>query len=394
LTSATTVKAWLEKHPDVEAWIKGKFTDEATATNYAYNLMVLSRDLKVEPKKFMSIMDGGPLFKRVKQHLEGMSRTNSRKAGNMKYALQGYLNYHSERPDRFRLNLDLEVKQKWERPAWGLPEYEKVFSYLTPKYRPLFRLQVMTGLGGKEAVYLNKHFDKVVPVPDVSGAMMLPNIPSRKKGTDKWTAVLPEPEFLEFKNTAPLKTFRGNMVSVLDLTSTFRRATDRAGLRIVGTNQHIGRSIFTTVAKSKPEPNVDNEYIELNLGHMDKMHYDRSQSSLPKIQERARELQKYWEYVRRGGPSTATGEDLKQRDEMIEELRREQEKMRTQINFLNAVTRTAGIKVGFGPRDHSSVELQEVPPPRPVAVTRQTSSRRRSRTRKKHGSRKGSRKMR
>jgi hypothetical protein len=242
-----------------------------------------------------------------KKILIPISNTKYRKAANMRAAVTSFVNYHSKRPQKFVLNIELKPSEKWERPAWTLKEFSKVLGECNRKYRPLFRLGAMVGFGRKELEYLNQHLKDVNPVTDAAGSPTTQGvyleIPGRKQNSRSWKALLPKREIEELQTTGPILTTWGTPVDVFDLTQQFTRSCERAGIHTKGTSTHVIRSVFRTVGGSL----VPERYLEWNMGHFDRYHYDRNNELL---KERAEAMQPLWDYTRRGGPPTVNREEV------------------------------------------------------------------------------------
>lgn len=326
-----TAQQWIDARPNVVKWLKAKFSDADTARLYGTSLKYLCDALKVEPDDFLIFLNGeeSDLIERTRTHLEMLSHEHPGKARCEKAALESYLKKWNKKANEFKFNVELTRKQILEHPSWGREEFEKIISFIFPHYRAAFRLAVMSGFGRREILWLNAHLEDVKPVPNVPEAVMLPNIPPRKRNNKKWVAIMPSREFEEFKKNAPMKTIRGTTPKGYDLTYAFKHGCKEAGLNIPGTSGHVLRSIFETVGLSKPPggAGIDERFLEMNMGHQKGMQYDQTHKRSIDVEARARALVPLWEFFRTG-PAIASKNDLATRDRTIETLQRQVDEMR------------------------------------------------------------------
>lgn len=334
MTTWNSMKDWAESDALVKNWAYSKWpTDEDTRATYVSHLRYLTRELKVDPKEFLMLLDGQPsqLTKNVRQHLERLAKTKNRKAGNERAALTSFLNFHNDRPQKFVLAVDIKRRKLWARPAWGLEEFQKILSYTYHPYRPALVLAAMAGQGRKEICYINEHLEEVQPVRGVPAAVQI-QMPIRKEGEEGYTVVLPAQEWGEYMKNAPIRTTTGAIMHRIDLSHHVDAACKRAGIKVKGTGFHVLRSIYRTVGKSKPYPAVDPETLEQNMGHKERLGYDRSDRGIENIKSRAKAMIPYWEYFRRGGPPTVSKEELDERDKTVTALQNELTSLKKQVD--------------------------------------------------------------
>lgn len=310
-----TVEAFSKKHPNVRKWLAEKFHDDATRDQYGWQLLTVCKELKVEPEDLLPLAENKPskLFRKIRDHLENYGNNGEAgKAIKMKCAIASFVDKYNENPIPFKLNIKIKSKPKWERPPWKLKEWQKVFHHINHRYRPLFEIGAMCGLGRRELVYLNSHLDKVKPVPDVADPVthrLIPSeavyleIPPRKSNSNNYKAILPRKEYDDLKG--PLKTTHGGMITEINLTQQFNRATQRAGMTVKGTGSHIMRAIFRSVGGNA---DIAEKYLEWQMGHFEKYHYDRNHED---IEQRAKAFLPLWSYFREG-PQVASRKEIEQ----------------------------------------------------------------------------------
>ena len=322
------IEPFVNGNPNAKDWLENKFRDDRTRELYAWSLREVCELLKIKPDDLMALQNDGAdnqLFAALKKALISISNVKYRKAANMRAAVTSYVNYQSKRPQKFVLNIELKPKEKWERPAWTLKEFNKVLGECNRKYRPLFRLGSMVGFGRKELEYLNQHLKEVKPVTDAAGDPVAEGVylemPGRKQNSAKWKAVLPKRETKELQASGPILTTWKTPLDVFDLTQQFTRSCERAGIHTKGTSSHVIRSVFRTVGGSL----VPEKFLEWNMGHFDRYHYDRNNELL---KERAEAMLPLWDYIRRGGPATVNREEA---EEENRELRERIKKLESEI---------------------------------------------------------------
>ena len=318
-----SVAGFADEHLKVKRWLKQDFSDNPTRNVYGWCLRQGCEALKIEPDQLLKLMDSGPskLFLRIKQHLIALSKSHPRKAAQIKSSMTRFVEFYNDRPTKFMLDVPLKLKGTWKRPYWGLKEFNQVKMEVNYRYRPLFEIGAMAGLGRRELVYLNEHLDEIEPVPDVPEACYL-EIPARKSNDRYWKPILPAAEIQQFKAKGKLMTTWGTPIGRFNLTEQFHRACKRANLRTLGTGVHVLRSVFRTVGGNA---DINEKILEQNMGHFDRYHYDRSHEDLPK---RAQALLPLWQYFRQGGAPYVRTEENKALLERMTELERNLENAR------------------------------------------------------------------
>jgi integrase len=299
--------------PEIKAWITGIQIKPATSLYYTKHLwQFLDGEA---PKAFIdrALKNPREVGIEIKGRIGLIAQRSPSVAFHTRAAVKSFVEFNDL---GVHMNGQIKVRRKWSKPYISWEDAEKIISKCRQPYESALRFMLWAGIGADELLEINsspKILKQIKEQIEKGKEYIIIDLEPRKQTLTRYFTAVPKQYLPEFPILTLDYKIRGKQpVTRQSLEDRFRQAAKSVGVYSVGMGPHTLRSVFTSRCN---EVGVKESVCEFLKGHGggDQYGYAREVLNEEYVVKELRKLTK----------APVTENDLRRRDETIEQLRQQ-----------------------------------------------------------------------